>query len=227
MCRRLYTRLSITTYQTNGLYLSEFTLSVNNKWFFTVNLVPQIALIFSSLFRYLPNMFSFSPTVFHYLHHHCFGRCSIFWSLPDTRLHGMQSWLHLVLFSITLARFDTVTFYKNSHNLIKNINISAVVQMSLSLITVSHLIGQKKDLPKRRVYEICLNIQSCGLFFSTTFPVSWTNVWRSMISGFHREVGENWILLSYYAASSANSLTTFRDNLSVPSLIVENPRREL
>jgi hypothetical protein len=46
MRRTFYARLNITTYQTNGLYLSNFTFSVNNKWFFTVNLVPQIAQIF-------------------------------------------------------------------------------------------------------------------------------------------------------------------------------------
>jgi len=37
------------------------------------------------------------------------------------------------------------------------------------------------------------------------------------ISGFRREVDENCALLGYYAASSGNSLPTFRDNLSVPS----------
>ena len=37
-----------------------------------------------------------------------------------------------------------------------------------------------------------------------------------VISGFCREVAENCALLGYYAASSGNSLPTFRDNLSVP-----------
>jgi hypothetical protein len=36
------------------------------------------------------------------------------------------------------------------------------------------------------------------------------------ISGFRREVDENCVLLGYYAASSGDSLPTFRDNLSVP-----------
>jgi len=40
----------------------------------------------------------------------------------------------------------------------------------------------------------------------------------SAISGCRREVDEIWDLLSYYAAHSANSLPTFLDNLSVPSL---------
>jgi len=35
-----------------------------------------------------------------------------------------------------------------------------------------------------------------------------------MISGFRRDVAENCVLLGYYAAISANSLPTFRDNLS-------------
>jgi len=33
--------------------------------------------------------------------------------------------------------------------------------------------GQEKQLPKRRIYEIYLNIQLRGLFLSTNFPVSW------------------------------------------------------
>jgi hypothetical protein len=37
-----------------------------------------------------------------------------------------------------------------------------------------------------------------------------------VISGFRREVDERCDLLGYYAASSGNSLRTFRDNLSVP-----------
>jgi len=34
-----------------------------------------------------------------------------------------------------------------------------------------------------------------------------------VISGFRREVAENCVLLGYYAASSGNSLSTFRDRL--------------
>jgi len=45
-----------------------------------------------------------------------------------------------------------------------------------------------------------------------------------VISGFRREVGENCILLGSYATSSGNSLPTFRDNVSVPSCRVSNPR---
>ena len=44
------------------------------------------------------------------------------------------------------------------------------------------------------------------------------------ISGFRREVDENCALLGYYAACSRNFLSTFRDNLSVPSSRVKNPR---
>jgi hypothetical protein len=42
--------------------------------------------------------------------------------------------------------------------------------------------------------------------------------------GFRRDVDENCVLLGYYAASSGNSLPTFRDILSVPSSGVENPK---
>jgi len=44
------------------------------------------------------------------------------------------------------------------------------------------------------------------------------------VSGFHREVDENCNLLGYFAASSDNSLPTFRDKLSVPSR-VKTPKR--
>jgi hypothetical protein len=39
-----------------------------------------------------------------------------------------------------------------------------------------------------------------------------------VISGFRREADENCALLDCYAASSGNSLPTFRDNLSISSL---------
>jgi hypothetical protein len=38
-----------------------------------------------------------------------------------------------------------------------------------------------------------------------------------VISGFRRDVDKICALLGYYAASSGSSLTTFRDNVSVPS----------
>jgi len=37
-----------------------------------------------------------------------------------------------------------------------------------------------------------------------------------LISGFRREVDENCAFMGYCAASSGDSLPTFRDNLSVP-----------
>jgi len=44
-----------------------------------------------------------------------------------------------------------------------------------------------------------------------------------MISGFCHEEDENCVLLGYYTTSSGNCLTTYRDNLPVPSLRVKNP----
>jgi len=38
---------------------------------------------------------------------------------------------------------------------------------------------------------------------------------------------ENCVVLGYYTACSVNSLPTFRDNLSVPSLRVKNPRSDV
>ena len=49
---------------------------------------------------------------------------------------------------------------------------------------------------------------------------------KSAISGFSRELDENCTLLGCYAASCGNSLLTFRNNLSVPSSRVENPKRK-
>jgi hypothetical protein len=39
------------------------------------------------------------------------------------------------------------------------------------------------------------------------------------ISGFHRDEGEICAVLGYYTAFSGNPVPTFRDNLSVPSVI--------
>jgi hypothetical protein len=46
-----------------------------------------------------------------------------------------------------------------------------------------------------------------------------------VFSSFHSERDENCVLLGYYAASRGISLPTFRDNLSIPSSRVKNPRR--
>jgi hypothetical protein len=47
---------------------------------------------------------------------------------------------------------------------------------------------------------------------------------RYVISGFHFEVHEKCALLRCYAASSGNSLPTFRDNLSIPFSGAKNPK---
>jgi len=46
-------------------------------------------------------------------------------------------------------------------------------------------------------------------------------------TSFRHEEDENCALLGYYVASSGNFLSTFRDNLSVPSSVVENPSNSL
>ena len=55
-----------------------------------------------------------------------------------------------------------------------------------------------------------------------------TRIWLVLcvILGFRREVDKNCSLLVCYAASSGNSLPTFRNNISVPSLRIKNPRKE-
>jgi hypothetical protein len=49
---------------------------------------------------------------------------------------------------------------------------------------------------------------------------------KFLISGFRRDVDEIWALLGYYAASSANPLSTFRDNVSVPSSRVKKFKKK-
>ena len=56
--------------------------------------------------------------------------------------------------------------------------------------------------PDRTVYDVCISIHRL-------FP-------SNIISGFRRKADENCAFLDYYAASSGNSLPTFRHNLSVP-----------
>jgi len=48
-----------------------------------------------------------------------------------------------------------------------------------------------------------------------------------VISGLCRDVDENCALLGYYAVISGNFLPTFRDNISIPSSGVKNPKEIL
>jgi hypothetical protein len=48
----------------------------------------------------------------------------------------------------------------------------------------------------------------------------------TLISGFRRDVDKICALLGHYAASCGNCVPTFRDNVSVPSSKVKNPRRK-
>jgi hypothetical protein len=49
---------------------------------------------------------------------------------------------------------------------------------------------------------------------------------HTLILGFHRDVDEICALLGYYTVSCGNCLTTFRDNVSVPSSWIKSPRRK-
>ena len=62
------------------------------------------------------------------------------------------------------------------------------------------------------------------LISAGTMFVSWIKInLPSLISGFRCEVDRNRALLGCYAESRDNFLATFRDNLSVPCIRVENP----
>ena len=63
-----------------------------------------------------------------------------------------------------------------------------------------------------------------GMACECTLLVTAWNKRIGVISGFRRGVSETRVLLGYYAAYSGNSLPTFRDNLSVPTSSVRNPR---
>jgi hypothetical protein len=52
--------------------------------------------------------------------------------------------------------------------------------------------------------------------YAITLRVWMKQTKKHVISVFRREIDENCALLGYYAASSGNSLPTFRDNISVP-----------
>jgi hypothetical protein len=62
------------------------------------------------------------------------------------------------------------------------------------------------------------------MYSSVTWSVK-IQLYHRVISSFRREVDENCVLLSYEAASSGNFLTTFRENLSVPSSWHKNPKK--
>ena len=76
--------------------------------------------------------------------------------------------------------------------------------------------GHKPYLLSPKTYHVTQNIDFLWQS-SLKFLVYDTNInlpTPYMISGFRREVGKNCALLGYCAASSGNSLPTFRDNLS-------------
>jgi len=119
MCRTFYARLNITTYQTNGLYLSDFTFSVNNKWVFTVNLVPQIAQIFFLVVS-LPTQYVlifsdcvplFTPALF--LDVVRFSDVFLIHAYMACRVHLLRS-----CFALHWRPFSKISFYKNSRDLI-------------------------------------------------------------------------------------------------------------
>jgi hypothetical protein len=57
----------------------------------------------------------------------------------------------------------------------------------------------------------------CVQFHKTLYRALLSKFILCVMSGFRGEVDENCDLLGYYAASSGNSLPTFRDSLSIPS----------
>ena len=73
----------------------------------------------------------------------------------------------------------------------------------------------------------------CTASFYYCMSLMWSSNWYVVCcdwrvgcasSGFRRELHENCVLLGYYIASSGNSLSTFRDNLSVPSSRIGCPK---
>jgi hypothetical protein len=80
------------------------------------------------------------------------------------------------------------------------------ISQSAVYVEFHHLSGTVTwDIPRAR-----LN------FIVTIWYVELGCLYSCVVSGFRHEVDENCALLGYYAASSGNSLPTFRDNLPVP-----------
>jgi hypothetical protein len=71
-------------------------------------------------------------------------------------------------------------------------------------------------------FIICSFIPICTLN-SPLKHIPKTRIVFCVILVFRREVAENCALLGYYAASSGNFLSTFRDNLSFPTSGFKNP----
>jgi len=72
-------------------------------------------------------------------------------------------------------------------------------------------------------YALYILPDFCVQFYKTLYrdPLS-KFIFLCVMLGFLRKVDENCALLGYYAASSGNSLPTFRNNLSVPTLRVKD-----
>ena len=112
-------------------------------------------------------------------------------------------------------------------------------------VEVHHLVGKlstAETLLRCNVKFLVINVCNQGktLCSSCAFPEAWIETDLSgfkiftlncfvfyVISGFRREVAENCALGSHYAASSGNSSPAFRENLSVPSSRVKNPKEFL
>ena len=76
-----------------------------------------------------------------------------------------------------------------------------------------------------RVHALLLHLKQQHILLLgglNTTSCNWNYSSLCVILGCRREVDENCVLLGYYAASSGNSLPTFRDNLSILSSRVKN-----
>ena len=73
---------------------------------------------------------------------------------------------------------------------------------------------------------VCMYVCVCVCRYVLKCKSSWV-IWNNDQNGTKICVDGNFALLGYYAASSGNSLPTFRDNISVPTSRSKNPKRKM
>ena len=128
--------------------------------------------------------------------HSCLNTCNVC-------LRAAQPWPHLMIVYILLTHMSP--------------------QMEEHSIIMYPFHEVKKNADRHQRPKCDSNLQS--VFRWQRFPsTAWKKRAYYVVSGFRTAVDQNCALLGYYTAVGANSLPTFRDNLSVPSSRVKNPK---
>jgi hypothetical protein len=106
---------------------------------------------------------------------------------------------------------------------IKGIETHFPSDRASNLVTLLAMLSRISLLPRFNNSSMSL-IHTCFQYCLTKHNHMILIIIAWIISDLRREVDENCTLLGYYAASSGNSLPTFRYKLSVPFSMVKNPK---